>query len=529
VLREGDVRGDRVRARPEPLAEHAEPLLGAIDERHARSLADEELGGRGADPARRPGHDRHLAFEPAHAPTSSNGRAKPRASPSASPPLHRAIAVERVAFVARAGIQSAMTSTGNRRFQLVLWGATGFTGRLVAAYLAEHAGPELRWALAGRSLEKLEAVRAELGASWPRARALPLLVAESNDRASLDALAREADVVCSTVGPFARYGSELVAACAALGTSYCDITGEAHFIRGTIDRHHEEARASGARIVHCCGFDSIPSDLGVLMLHDHARRAHGGRIDEASFVVKKMRGGFSGGTLASMLAIVDAAKRDPKVRRVLVDPYALAPEGERSGPEGRDRLLPSFDAEAQGFTAPFLMGPINTRVVRRTNAILGYPYGRGFRYRESMLFPKSPLGLLGATATSLGIGAFVPVAAFGPTRRLLDERLLAPGEGPSQEARERGFFDIAIHARGRTGDDRPMKLVGRVVGHADPGYGETAKMLGESALCLALDTLSTRGGVLTPASAMGMRLVERLREAGMTFEIVDGDPSPHPE
>ena len=417
-----------------------------------------------------------------------------------------------------------MTSADARRFHIVLWGATGFTGRLVAEYLAEHAGPELRWALAGRSLEKLASLRQALGARFPHVRELPLLTAESHDRASLDALAREAKVVCSTVGPFARYGDDLVAACAELGTSYCDITGETHFIRRMIDRHHERARERGARIVHCCGFDSIPSDLGVLMLHDHATRTSGGHLEAASFLVKKARGGFSGGTLASILAIIEEAKRDPEVRRILGNPYALSPEGERAGPDKRDPALPAFDAEAGGFTAPFLMGPINTRVVRRTNALLGYPYGRQFRYRESVLFPKSPLGLAAATAMTAGIAAFVPLVAFEPSRRLLEGRVLPrPGEGPTQEERDGGFFHIELHGEAVDGDGRPRRLVGRVEGTSDPGYGETAKMLGQAALCLALDELPARAGILTPASAMGMRLVERLRAAGMTFDVKSDD------
>lgn len=404
-----------------------------------------------------------------------------------------------------------------RPFDVVLWGATGFTGRLVAGYLLSS-GESFRWALAGRDKGKLEAVRRDLEAVRASAGDVPILVADRADPASLAAMVRQTRVVCTTVGPYAKYGRELPATCVALGTDYCDITGEVPFIRGVIDAHHEEAARRGVRIVHCCGFDSIPSDLGVHMVHDHAKR-EGRALEQARFFLVKSRGGFSGGTIASMMNLIEEATTDRALRRLVADPYALNPEGERSGPDGPDQRGVGFDRESGRFTAPFVMASVNTRVVRRSNALLGYAYGRDFRYAEVMRFARGPAGLLSAAAVTAGLGGFAAAAVFPPTRRLLERFALpAPGEGPSKEERDRGHFLVEIHATTR-GDGG--HLVGRVAGTSDPGYGETAKMLGESALCLAMDRDATpaAAGVLTPASAMGMPLVERLRRAGMTFQV----------
>jgi len=396
-------------------------------------------------------------------------------------------------------------------FDLVLFGATGFTGRLVAEYLRNK---PLAWAIAGRDRAKLEALRVSLGVD------VPILVGDVNDAASLEAMVAQTRAVCTTVGPYAKYGAPLVAACAARGVDYCDLTGESHFIRRMIDAHEVEARKTGARIVHCCGFDSIPSDLGVHVVQAHARAAHGAPCERVTFVLENARGGASGGTIASMLTIVDEAKRDRAVRKVLLDPYALNPEGERRGPD-RDPRGVAYDAAIGAWTAPFFMGPINTRIVRRTNALTGYAYGREFRYTELARFPKGPLGFALASATVAGLGAFMGAAAFGPTRALLERLLPAPGQGPNESARKNGFFTIGFHGEGHDRDGRPFAVRGRVTGQGDPGYAATAIMLGESALCLAKDERTTGGGILTPAFAMGDALVRRLRAAGMTFEAED--------
>ncbi|HMR07310.1 MAG TPA: saccharopine dehydrogenase NADP-binding domain-containing protein [Polyangiaceae bacterium] len=412
----------------------------------------------------------------------------------------------------------------SRPHDVVLFGATGFTGELVAEYLAEHYGDsDLRLALAGRSKAKLEKVRERLGRIRPSYAELPILIADSYDRASLDRVAADASVVCTTVGPYDKYGAELVAACVEHATDYCDLTGETQFIRRMIDAHHARAEETGARIVHCCGFDSIPSDLGSLMLQDHAFEKHGAPCSEIKFFAGKTRGGFSGGTVASMFNVVDEVKRDRSVLKVLGHPYALNPEGERKGPDGSDQRGVRYDADIGAWTAPFIMAAINTRIVRRSNALLGFRYGRDFRYSEVMsLFPGAK-GLAMAAGVAAGLTGFMLAGAVGPTRSLLEKKLPKPGEGPSREERERGFFEIHLLGSGVAKDGKPFKLRGRVVGTSDPGYGETAKMLGESAVCLAQDgaELSRGGGILTPATAMGATLTQRLRKAGMTFELVD--------
>jgi short subunit dehydrogenase-like uncharacterized protein len=411
----------------------------------------------------------------------------------------------------------------DRRFDVVVWGATGFTGRIVAEYLLERygLGGELRWAIAGRNSEKLEGVRTEIGAQvGVDAGALPILTGDSGDAASLEALARETRVVCTTVGPYAKYGSELVAACAKLGTHYCDLTGEVHWVRRMIDAHEEAARASGARIVHTCGFDSIPSDLGTFFVQREMRGRHGVPCRRVKCRVKGFSGGFSGGTVASMLNMMEEAGADPAIRRLLADPYSLNPEGRRAGPDTSEGAAPAWDEDFESWTAPFVMAAINTRVVRRSDALLGGLYGEGFCYDEAVLTGKGPAGFAAAAATSAGLAATMLVGALGPLRRLGSRFLPEPGEGPSREKREAGYFDIRFF--GEHPVDRGKSLHARVTGDRDPGYGSTAKMLGEAAVCLALDRLEAGGGSWTPASAMGDALLARLAaNAGLTFTIED--------
>jgi short subunit dehydrogenase-like uncharacterized protein len=410
-----------------------------------------------------------------------------------------------------------------RPYDIVLWGATGFTGRLVAEYLVRQKGGA-RLALAGRNRDKLERVRADLRGVEPSAASLPVVVADADDPASLEALANSTGVVCTTVGPYAKHGSGLTAACAARGTDYCDITGEVQFVRDNIDKNHARARETGARIVHCCGFDSIPSDLGVYMVFDHARRHLGARLGDVNFFMGETKGGFSGGTVASLLNLVDEATKSRATRRLLGDPYALSPDRSREPSLGdeRDQRGVRWSDDLHAWTAPFLMAAVNTRVVRRSNALLDYAYGDRFRYREVMSLPPGPKGALAATAVTGGLAGFVAAAAIAPTRKLLERALPAPGEGPSKEKRDAGYFRARIVASTDPRDSpAPSKVRALIEGTSDPGYGETAKMLSEAALCLALerDRLESPGGVLTPASCFGMRLVERLRSAGMTFRI----------
>ena len=418
----------------------------------------------------------------------------------------------------------ARSRTRSRRFDVVLWGATGFTGQLTAEYiLRRHAGEGLRIALAGRNTAKLEQVRRALADVDAEAEGFGLLTGDSHDRASLDAIVRDTEVVCTTVGPYAKYGAELVAACVKAGTDYCDLTGEPQFVRRMIDEHHEHAVDTGSRIVHCCGFDSIPSDLGTWTMVHEAKARFGVTLDEVKLITGRIKGGVSGGTIASMLQVLEDVKADRSILRKIGNPYGLNPEGERRGPDQGDQKGVRYDDDLPGWTGPFVMASINTRVVRRSNALLGYPYGRDFRYSECMGTGRGPKGLARATTLAAGVAGMMAGIAFEPTRKLLMKKLPAPGEGPSREQREEGSFLLHLLGRGRTESGQPATVRGRVVGKADPGYGETAKMLGESALCLALDgeALGTPGGMGTPAATMGEHLLARLRGQGMEFVVDD--------
>lgn len=415
-----------------------------------------------------------------------------------------------------------MKNTRATDFDVILWGATGFTGRLVAEYLARTQGSHgARWALAGRDRGKLEQVRAGLAAIEPRCAELPLLVGDAKDAASLEAMVGRTRVVCTTVGPYARYGSELVAACARQGVDYCDLTGEVQWMRRMIDAYHERAKETGARIVHTCGFDSIPSDLGVLMMQEHMREHHGGHCSRIQLFVGASRGGASGGTIASALHMSEEMERDRSVRRVVGDPYALDPQPRQGGPDGRDQMGVRYSPEMGRWTAPWFMASVNTRVVRRSHALLGYPWGRDFRYSEVLSLEAGPAGFLKAVGVTASMGAALGLMGVGPIRRLLAEKVLPkPGEGPSAEAREKGFFKLYLVGEGESPRlGRPVRLEGRVFGKGDPGYAATARMLAESALCLAFDELPAQGGVLTPATVMGMKLVQRLRKTDFTFEV----------
>lgn len=393
-----------------------------------------------------------------------------------------------------------------RRFDVVLFGATGFTGRLVAEYLTRRAaGTALRWAIAGRTREKLERVRAELVAIDAAAAEVAIVVGDAHDEAAMTAIAKEAKVVCTTVGPYLQHGAALVAACAAAGTAYCDLTGETPFIRQSIDRHHERAQGTGARIVHACGFDSVPSDLG-LLVHQRELEARAGRGAKAVTALFEVRGQFSGGTVASMMGLFDLAKRDRAVRRVLGDPYALDPAG---GPRPRvnDLRGPGYDRALGVFTAPFVMAAVNTRVVRRSHALLGRPWGDDFAYDERMSLPRSARGAAMALGVTAGLAGIVAASQVPLLRKQLEARLPKPGEGPSEEQRAKGRYRVRLHG------GEGARVVTTFADDLDPGYDGTAKLIGEAALALALDPPASEGGVLTPATALGFGYVERLRAA----------------
>ncbi|MBW2224508.1 MAG: saccharopine dehydrogenase NADP-binding domain-containing protein [Deltaproteobacteria bacterium] len=405
------------------------------------------------------------------------------------------------------------TRDRSRDFDIVLWGASGFTGRLVADYLARNylgGDTGLRLALAGRNKEKLAGIAEEIGAPQ-----LPILIGDSFDAESLNAIASRTEVLLTTVGPYAKYGAELVGACVRNGTDYCDLSGETHFIAAMIDAHEEEAKRTGARIVHCCGYDSIPSDLGTLIVQEAFKQQHGTYASQVKMAAVQMKGAFSGGTIASMLNMVDELKENPGLRKILGNPYALNPKGVR-GPDKGDQTGPRFDKDLDMWTGAFIMAAINTRIVRRSHALMGLPWGEGFRYSEVMGTGKGVKGWSAATSITMGLVAFMGSLALPFTRPFVEKRLPSPGEGPSKAARDKGAFKTLFVA---LGDGKTARAI--VSDQRDPGYGSTAVMLSEAALCLALEgaQLPTGGGILTPAAAMGMRLVERLRAAGLTLEV----------
>lgn len=370
--------------------------------------------------------------------------------------------------------------------------------------------------LAGRSARTLEQVRAGLGG---RAAAWPLLEAAAGDDDSMRALARSARVVITTVGPYRRLGLPLVAACCEERTDYVDLAGEVLFMRESIEQFHDAAAGSGTRIVHACGFDSIPSDLAALMLHQAAQADGAGTLERTTLVVTSLRGGLSGGTLASMKGLVDDIKRDRGLRRIIGDPYALSPDraGEPDlGDEGDLRMV-QRDPQLGVWVGPWVMAGANTRVVRRSNALQHWAYGRRFRYREVTGLGRGPMAPVVGAALSVALGGFAAGLTLAPTRAVLDGLLPKPGEGPSAATQRSGRFRLDVHATTSHG----ARYVATAAARGDPGYAATSRMLAESAICLAVDhaRLPRRAGVLTPATAFGDVLIERLRAAGHTFSV----------
>jgi short subunit dehydrogenase-like uncharacterized protein len=402
---------------------------------------------------------------------------------------------------------------------LVAFGATSFVGKILCRYLQEEFGAQgsMKWAVAGRSKTGLEQLRSSLGA---KAETLPLIVADAADEASLRKLCASTRVVVSTVGPYALYGEPLVRACAEAGTDYCDLSGEVQWIRRMVQRYETTAQKSGARVVHCCGFDSIPSDLGVHFLQRQAMNRLGAPCTRVKMRVKVMRGEFSGGTVASLMNVVKEAAADPMLRKELANPYSLCPSG--SAPNVRQPNVRSaeFDVDFDAWIAPFVMSGINTRIVHRTNALSERAYGTDFTYDEAMLMGRGLKGRFAATAMTAGLAGFMLAAAIRPARAALERFVLPkPGEGPSPEVQRKGFFDLRFF--GTTAEGRQIRT--KVTGDRDPGYGSTGKMLGQAAACLAFDVdkAATPGGFWTPATIFGDRLIQRLTaHSGITFELV---------
>ena len=413
-----------------------------------------------------------------------------------------------------------MTATP-REFDIVLYGATGFVGKLTAEYLA-RAGAGARIALAGRSPDRLLAVRETLGES---AQSWPVLTADAASPSTLNEMAARTRVVITTVGPYTRYGLPLVAACAGAGTDYADLTGESPFIRSSIDLCHKQAVDTGARIVHSCGFDSVPSDLSVYALYRAVGEAGAGELVATDFVVRSMAGGLSGGTIASLLEVLHTVSSDPDMRRQFADPYTLSPDRGAEPELGAQPDLPwrrgrQIAPELTGvWTAGFMMASANTRIVRRSNALLDWAYGRGFRYSESMSLGSSVAAPV-ASAVVNGVGNVMSGLGsryFRLLPRGLVERVVPkPGTGPSAAARERGYYRTETYTTTTSG----TRYVARMAQDGDPGYKATSVLLGECGLALAFDRdkLSDLRGVLTPASAMGDALLARFPAAGVSLQ-----------
>lgn len=390
--------------------------------------------------------------------------------------------------------------TSDHGFDIVVFGASGYTGRLVAEYLSQEYGDdELSWAMAGRSLEKLAAVRQEMGISDTVA----LLEVDIGDPSSVRNMVQACKVLITTVGPYQLYGDEIVKQCAEHGTDYVDLTGEPSWMHGTIAKYGSAAKASGARIVHSCGFDSIPFDLGVFNLQQHAIAKTGQPVAKVKGRVRAMNGGFSGGTIASMRATMAAVASNPEIIGILTNPFALT-EG-FTGPEQPAGAAPQYDEELGSWSAPFIMAPINTKNIHRSNFLLGHRYGEDFRYDEMLLTGDGEQGKA--------------IAEFVAKDDSVAKSELQPGDGPTKEERENGNYD-AIFA-GMCSDGELM--ISSVQGDRDPGYGSTSKMLAEAAMCLLKNPELASGGLWTPAAALGEALVERLEaHAGLTFQIEQG-------
>ena len=398
-----------------------------------------------------------------------------------------------------------------RKFDIIIWGASSFTGKLVTEYLFNKFGSsKIKWAIAGRDLGKLKKVRSQVAD-----KNIPIFIADSFDKESLLKIVKKTKVICSTVGPYSLYGTKLVKLCVENYTNYCDITGEAHWIRTLIDNFHEEAKSKKIKIVNSCGFDSIPSDMGVYFIQNEMKKVYKTYAKSIKMRVAGIRGGISGGTYSSLNNLLKEAYADKSIFKVLNNPYGLNPKDKMDGLDKKDLRKIIFDKESNSWIYPFIMAGINTKIVRRSNALINFQYGKDFRYDEAMIAGKGISGFWKA------ILAVFPLAMVGLNpnsflKKIINSFMPKPGEGPGVEKRKNGFYNLRFYIT----IDEKRKAFAKVIGDSDPGYGSTSKMLAESALCLAFDNLPKNYGILTPSSAMGEKLLHRLiKNAGLSFEI----------
>ncbi|WP_300472737.1 saccharopine dehydrogenase NADP-binding domain-containing protein [uncultured Psychrobacter sp.] len=410
----------------------------------------------------------------------------------------------------------------NRPYAVVLYGATSFVGQITAKYLSQFLADsnDVEWAIAGRDEEKLKKLQSEISDSGS-AKKVDIIIANSNDEASLDEMTKQAKVVISTVGPYLKYGEPLIKSCANNGTDYVDLTGEAIFIKDMMDKYQDTASQSGARIVNSCGFDSIPSDLGVYFTQQQAEKQFDEVCEKIHMRVKAAKGGLSGGTVASMATIFEEVGKDKSRRKQVANPYLLNDDADAPNVRQKNVSKPEYDSEHGRWLAPFVMASINTRIVHRTNQLTDYEYGREFKYDEAMWMKDGVKGQLTSYALSAGLFGFATTMMFKPSRELLSKHVLPKsGSGPSKSEQENGYFDIRFFGYTASNDSISTK----VTGDRDPGYGSTSRMLAQSALCLAQDIShkDIKGGFWTPASAMGDKLIARLEEhSGLSFEVVE--------
>ena len=401
----------------------------------------------------------------------------------------------------------------SREFDIIVWGASGFTGRLVALYLFDKYGAngDLKWAMGGRNLKKLEKVRDEIAN-----KNVPLVIADSNDKVSLFNMVNRTKVICTTVGPYAKYGSNLVEACVKSHIHYCDLAGEVQWMYKMINSYHDEAKINGSKIVHACGFDSIPSDMGVYFIQKEVKSRTGVVAQKIKMRVAAISGGISGGTYASLSRVLEDAQKDKMVYKVLTNPYALNPIDEQFGEDSSDLKNVIFDKASQSWIGPFIMASINTKIVRRSNFLSNYAYGKSFRYDESTIFGKGFFGRVKGILSTIPIGLIMSAKHGSLLKKGLDVLFPIPGEGPTKKKMEKGFYNLRFYITLEDGSNAFAK----VTGDMDPGYGSSSKMLAESAVCLAKDKLSDTSGVLTPSLAMGDSLLKRLeKNAGLTFDF----------
>jgi len=400
----------------------------------------------------------------------------------------------------------------SKDFDIIIWGATGFTGRLVAEYIYKNYSSEkLSWAIAGRDKKKLINVRDKIADEN-----IPIIIADSFDEMSLTKMTQKTKVICSTVGPYSKYGSLLVKSCIKTNTHYCDLAGEAQWIRKIVDTYHQEAKNKKIRIVNSCGFDSIPSDIGVYFIHKNLPDVNI-KLDNISMRLSGFKGSLSGGTYASMNNIITEASKDSHVRKILTNPYGLNPEGQRTGPDKRDLNKVKYDEDSKSWIAPFMMAGINTKIVRRSNALSNYSYGKSFTYDESVMTGDGFKGRTKAIMSVLPL-FFLTAKPGSLLKRIINYFTPKPGQGPNENERENGYFSMRFYIRY---NDKSRALV-RVTGDRDPGYGSTSKMLAESAICLSKDSLKDTYGVITPSIAMGDQILDRLQaKAGLTFKFIE--------